>query len=309
MHRLRPLLLLLSVLASCHKGPKWHREARIPNASFHAVWGSARDDVWLGGLGALLHWDGKELRPVKLETREPLNEVSSIWGAARDDVWISTGSADTLRHFDGQRWSAIGPPLPRGGGTLWGFARDDVWSCCTASDGAGSWNGASHWNGTNWTPVPIGLGGGLELGHVWGARSHDLWLAGQGGLVVHGDGERWKVVPSGVKKDIHAIWGSGSADVWFAGGDGVLLHWDGGSLAPVPSGSTENIAALWGTGPADVWAFGGGGDPLGSAAPMRHWDGTRWTLIPGPEVLMAAWGAGPGDIWAAGYDGLVEHFY
>jgi hypothetical protein len=308
MRRRLPLLLLLSVLASCHKGPRWHREARVPNASFHAAWGFGPDDVWLGGLGALLHWDGKALRPVKLEAREPhaLTEVISIWGAARDDVWMTTGNNDTVRHFDGQRWSAADPPLPSMGGALWGFARDDVWSCCN-DGGAASWQAASHWNGSSWTPVPISVGGELQLRHVWGARPNDLWLAGQGGLVVHGDGERWKVVPSGVKQDIHAIWGSGPGDVWFGGGDGVLLHWNGGSFTQVPSGSTQNIAALWGTGPAEVWAIGGGG--LGSSAPMRHWDGKSWTVTPGTEVLMAAWGAGPGNVWAAGYDGLVEHFY
>jgi len=92
--------------------------------SLGRIWGSATDDVWVGGIasGLLLHFDGKEWATVVTGSDIGLYEVG---GGVRDDVWAFAGNQDPLLHFDGVGWSAQRLPTHPVLTAMWGAGRNE----------------------------------------------------------------------------------------------------------------------------------------------------------------------------------------
>ena len=62
---------------------------------------------------------------------------------------------------------------------------------------------------------------------MWGTSPTDVLAAGDTGTVIHYDGQKWIVVPTGSKATLKGIFGFGPDDVYFVGGKGTILHWTG----------------------------------------------------------------------------------
>ena len=72
--------------------------------NLRAVWGSARDDVWVVGTeGTILHWTGERFESQSRTAKYSLNDV---WGRARDDVY-AVGSSGVALHYDGSEWREL----------------------------------------------------------------------------------------------------------------------------------------------------------------------------------------------------------
>lgn len=110
-------------------------------------------------------------------------------------------------------------------------------------------------------------------------------------------------------------------DIWIVGDKGLVNgvvstgaeHWDGTNwtLFPTPNktagANAENVLA--GTDAVssnDVWAVGYSGPGLYKTL-VEHWDGTRWSIVPSPNVgsqtnsLLSVDALGPNVAWAVGY--------
>jgi hypothetical protein len=163
---------------------------------------------------------------------------------------------------------------------------------------------------------------------VAAVAANDVWAGGgissstgQGltdqTLIEHWDGSKWSVVSSpSPGKDHNTIFGMSAVsanDVWAVGyyDDSTLVeHWNGSawSVVPSPNDSTHNntLYAVAAVSANDVWAVGiavqdgGGHSPL-----IEHWDGSKWSIVPGPEVpdksgLFGVAAVSANDIWAVG---------
>lgn len=156
-------------------------------------------------------------------------------------------------------------------------------------------------------------------------------------LAMHWDGARWTITPtpnpfpgSDHLKKVAAV---APNDVWAIGGHGVAysLHWDGVSWKTVPMpnpGVINYIDDIAVVSANDIWAVGsldeGGASRIHTL--IEHWDGTSWTRVPSPNVLMSSGSAYPSrlnsldvisanDIWAVGeyivgnqFLTLIEHW-
>lgn len=75
------------------------------------VWGSAADDVWVVGTGALVsHFDGAAWTdlPQPVYQSSPLTTVS---GSGPSDIWAVGGFGNAIvAHFDGTAWADASPP-------------------------------------------------------------------------------------------------------------------------------------------------------------------------------------------------------
>jgi hypothetical protein len=58
------------------------------------------------------------------------------------------------------------------------------------------------------------------------------------------------------------------------GSDDTLYGW----TADDSLTASYDIQAIWGSRSDDIWAVAGGGDLLGGAGQLHHWDGTQWEL-------------------------------
>ena len=107
-----------------------------PNEAVEAlgtVWGSAANDVWIGGglsAGDVWHFNGTGWKKCTVWTipGSTGQGVNGLWGTSRSDVWaVGEGGA---YHFDGMTWSAAS--LPTSGSTtliqVWGSGSLNVFA-------------------------------------------------------------------------------------------------------------------------------------------------------------------------------------
>lgn len=121
---------------------EWTPQQSGTTATLRAVWAAAENDVWAGGDGDLLHFDGVSWTRVNAG----LQRVDAISGSGSDDVWFFVASQGIV-HFDGAGFSSI--PLGVGDFTpsaLYVAARGDVW--VGAIDGS-----LAHGDGRSFTRV------------------------------------------------------------------------------------------------------------------------------------------------------------
>jgi hypothetical protein len=157
---------------------------------------------------------------------------------------------------------------------------------------------------------------GETLRAVWSAAASDVWAVGDGGVVLHYDGQSFRAEHVDAHKDLFAIHGSSANDVWAVGKGGLVLHYDGTSwssndLSNLIDASGAGLGVLYGVyaaSPTSVWAVG----HTGVNALIIHYDGEKWASQPlmaaTPQVLRAIWGFGTDKLWAVGDGGVIRVF-
>jgi hypothetical protein len=133
--------------------------------------------------------------------------------------------------------------------------------------------------------------------------------------------------PSPFQNGLQRAAASSATDIWAVGQS--TIHFDGSSWTafPAPMIHGDNTSYLDGVvtvSPTEAWA--GGVVGIGTANPnqvIERWDGTKWSVFPGPKFNTgdqpAIWdmtAVSPSDIWAVGsllvsnslLDALFEHW-
>jgi hypothetical protein len=295
-------------------GPTISNAPGSPNStsSIWSMWGSGTNDVWAGLLdatGSFLHWDGGAWHPVAAPAGS--TGIHDVWGSSASDVWASTAS--TILHYDGQAWSVQATGLVKSTNsieTLWGTGPSDVWAALEPISLTDPH--LAHWDGQAWTVIPsLGFAPLDHVGHIGGdgegGATDDLWLVGQSGTVIRGDGTSFQqLTGNATQGEILSIAAqAGPDDVWVTSGGPFYRHqaasrWQS---APRPDYSFQNVVALWRAGANDLWAILDG-YPLTST--FSRWNGSAWSApqdIAGVESPAAAWGSSTDDVWIAGNPG------
>lgn len=307
-------------------GTAWRAVAASLPGSLNDVSAVAADDVWAAGstdnagiTGTVAaRWDGKAWRVVPtppLTGQSPgFNTIAALSGS---DVWaggqLAVGGENLeplFEHWNGTGWTVA--PIQRLPGfsfihKLAARAPGDIWAVgeTDEADAQGTILPLiEHWDGTGWRPVAaphVGVGGTLD--GVVALAADDAWAVGstilaQIGnpqqevanpietLVEHWDGKRWTIVPSP-------------------------------NIDPVGIAQADRLHSIAALSPSDIWAAGQFTLPDGSNDQLtlaEHWDGTRWSLQPVPDVAMlsslfGAATAGSGTVWLVGagdFPGLVS---
>ena len=153
--------------------------------------------------------------------RVPVAETGDLWWVTvvpGDAAWAS-GSGGRVVRYD----AATGEMEDRSTGVdavlygTWGSGPSDVWTVGGDPAGVGPVPALLHWNGDSWDSVtPPAAADGKMLYKVWGTASNDVWACGQGGIVLHYDGEAWSQVESGTSSLLLTI--SGPEPVVAVGG-------------------------------------------------------------------------------------------
>lgn len=85
-----------------------------------------------------------------------------------------------------------------------------------------------------------------------------MWIVGQSGAIIRGDGEHWETVGSGTEAALTSVCVNGPGDVWVTTGGGQLRHFDGRGwevAAFSPFGYLRSLCMVDGV----VWCAGAGG--------------------------------------------------
>ncbi len=234
------------------------------------VWGTAEDDIFLAGRGALLaHFDGIRWRPFELDAPQQVTQLTWIFGFASDDVYVGAGAEGVL-HYDGERWSFV-----RGLGKeriwdLWGSGPNDVYA-------VGS-SGLVHFDGFEWREVVTGLRTDVQWRGVAGSGQKLVVLIGRdsgsssSSRFAYFNGTSWREAVISEEVKLQDVWSAGPRDAYAVGNQGVILHFDGESLNAMDSGTDRRLNSVHGTAGGEVFAVGGD--------VCLRFNGSVWTTLP-----------------------------
>ena len=148
-------------------GEVWSLVARSQTQLFSS-YGTDSNQVWFGGQGILLHFDGTQFEWVPLPTTK--QDVRWIWGAQASDMWFADST--TLLHRSGNQFASFAFPLPsisslspRSSGKIWIPAQNKIFqrekkgtAWKQVLDLSNSYNGLWEMNAVNPNDIWLFLG-------------------------------------------------------------------------------------------------------------------------------------------------------
>ncbi len=306
-----------------------------PFVMYTGVSGTASDDVWLSSQEGLARWNGSSFERVT-EVGGAWNDVHA---RARDDVWI-VGAGGEARHFDGMTWTeppgspttdALFAVSSDGPGTAWAGGDNgtvvrlsltgatleptivgesaDVVSIFAVPGGGDVWVGrqftddllrrlpSGMWTIVDAGEVPSGgeASSGFASRNVSGTGASDVWAVGGGGTV-RWTGASFEPHVDAPLREARAVYARGPDEAWLTGFDSMRAHWNGDRWSNLGSLTTASLDDIEGRAANDVWVVGH--DPH----IVLHFDGARWTQLPGlPTLGPATYGVLPfdGETWVS----------
>ena len=326
-----------------YDGTGWRAAEQGVNATLNAVWGAARDKIWaVGDAGTVLFYNGTSWSPLPgLSVTANLTSVQG--NAAGDDVWIAGGAGTLLHLEGGTFVQKTGPLAGyQYSGIAYSAPDFVVFSTTTQGKQMAVWNGTAFSTLTLSIPedffsygmsgapdtawavgytilsgiaspavlrigrttterVPVVAGPTVRyLRGVHARAANDVWMVGDEGTAFRWNGERLIRLASTESPGLLGV-SAASADAAFAvGSGGALARWNGYSFVTPPPLPTPTTGVFYqatvSSGPSDIWAGGSNGT-------LVHYDGSRWTQIPGipqSSTIRSLSLSSTGEVWAAG---------
>ncbi|MFW5739540.1 MAG: hypothetical protein ACOC1F_04165 [Myxococcota bacterium] len=233
------------------------------------VWARRPHDVWAGGDGWVLRWNGIRwtVAPVPIS-------VAGLYGTSPDNVWVAgnrRGSVEgVVLHHDGDGWAEVHTVAGEVFEQVVGTSSADV-RVRTAED---TWY---HFDGHTWEQRS---GEAFPVAGTSGALDEPGWaLDPAKGFVRDPDGDphATRVWPfDGLQGVPHAAWALSEDEVWAVGADGIV-HGLGGVWTKKLDGA--DVRGLHGVEPDDVWFVG---EKAGVEGPMWRWNGAQLEAVDAP---------------------------
>lgn len=191
---------------------------------FYAVLTQYPETDAINAVGAVYRFylaDGRARGEVALNTNDGLD---NIWASPQGNLWV------------GSAW-----------GRVWTTA-DVPWD---ANDIAGlDWDQSDPYFRWKATEVPRNENGGrYNVAAIWGSSDSDVYFGTFEGVILHWDGDRWRVSHRENARPIIRMHGQGPKDIWAVGRDGLVLHFDGNGwrALPLPGDAEkgETLTGVW----------------------------------------------------------------
>jgi hypothetical protein len=183
----------------------------IDPTDLQAIWGTSRDDLWLGdSLNGQVHrWNGTKWTTTITQTVE----VNDLWGSSDANV-LAVGTFG-LSLWSGTSWASIGGGKATQASGVWGFSATDAWA-------VGDFGTLAHWDGAAWMDTLPAGNANFQQDHasVWGAAPDDVWAVGPLGTISHWNGSTWTQTQVGAfpyLPFLNKVHGSSAHDVWAVG--------------------------------------------------------------------------------------------
>lgn len=205
---------------------EWVVDASPVDSTLRAIVVLSPTEMWAcGDAGTMLNGNGQ----IWVEWPVPVSseiDLFALAALARDQVW-AVGDRGAVLFFDGASWKALQPLNTARSlrGVSWYFGDDylgypplgvvvgDSGTIFMSNDptGGGSWSAVDHSLSS------------ATLHSVTAPSNVDAWAVGEGGLLLHFDGEAWVSVHSGTDADLYVIEAYRSRGILAAGAGGTIL--------------------------------------------------------------------------------------
>jgi hypothetical protein len=249
-------------------GRLWHfdgqawEEAGLPESTELLNWVHVFDDgtpIVVGNSGVVLRREAGDWVAEQTPTEE---DLWGVWGADPSDMWAvggdgrTEGAAVVLR-FEGDQWQEV--PVPdlerpnvRAFFKVWGTSSDNVYM-------VGQRGAVLRFDGDELTEELVGTS--VDLISLWGTSADNIVLVGgrSNGVVVHFDGDGWRVGQQAPLSGINGVWMVEPGEAWVGGNRGLLGRLDVDTLDietdEVDTG--RDIHAVFGLSGEHLYAVGG----------------------------------------------------
>ena len=254
--------------------------------------GSNGNEVWAGGYGMDLHWDGTALNQANTGS----GSTNAIWFSHAGIGYSAGDDGQLCRNTTGTTFSCS-----RQGSydfqAVHGTSDTDVWAVGTSGR-------VYHFDGNAWTSVNASIPFQRDLTGVWAMSPVDAWLVGAGSILRHWDGTTWTATTTGVTGGNYtAIDGTSPTNLWVVGNRsagtsqaGFVLRRDSSGWSEVSWPSSQTLNTVLVRGPNDVYIAG---------ASIHHWNGSTWTEIGTSAGTIQDMAETPAGIWAVGSNGAL----
>jgi photosystem II stability/assembly factor-like uncharacterized protein len=326
-----------------YNGAYWASYGDLEGANLHGVWSSAELTVVVGEGGMIAHRGEDELTWTVAEVPTDA-ALYSVFGRANDDIW-AVGSSTTILHYDGTTWESVNTGsttvlrsvwaragtegnagvwavgsngrLVRYSGDTWvseqisssDVTLNDIWGSGEALIAVGT-GGTISMRATDqsvWKGQPSNDPNQRDLHAIAGFSHEELYLVGDGGTIIHYDGDKWNIQPvvgpNGVASNLTgaAYLPHGQEGAWMAvaaNGGGLELSETG--WVDMHTKPQVDVSEMDGSDAAGVWIVGSKGLVLTQTE-------TGWTVVDsGTEYdLNDVEAADDGQVWMVGDEGRV----
>lgn len=267
------------------------------------VWGSGPDNVWFVGgdaaSRAVWHHDG-QLNVVDVPAGPMLWWV---FGDEAGTLWVCGEEGQLLSRATDGAWTTHDTGLEEKA-VLWGVwgRSDDLWAVGGSVRRGGPKSIVLRYDGAAWRRVEDPLfPAELNFYKVWGTGPEDLFIVGEGGVVMHWDGASFTRSDTAVKDLLFTVHGREGGPVLAVGGlaEGRVLRFDGRDWVE------DGPAGISGLNGVFVHADGTATATGNRGLLLRRDTGGAWTRLVtegsplGRRTVHAVWGP---DRWLAGGD-------
>ncbi|HTV17550.1 MAG TPA: hypothetical protein VMG12_02735, partial [Polyangiaceae bacterium] len=192
---------------------------------------------------------------------------------------------------------------------VWAAAADDVYA---VGSRAGRNGFIWHHDGRSWNELPLPASLPLDDNRdvpgffkVWGESPADVWVVGDGGVVLRGNAdEGFRVIATDTDERLFTVHGAAGEVVMVGGsGNGLALEVEGDTLVPATPPGASLLQGVHVSTSGAVWAVGLGGNVYTRAV------GTEWqAALPDTPVqsLHSVWVDPGGGVWTVGGNVLSD---
>ncbi|MFW6059276.1 MAG: WD40/YVTN/BNR-like repeat-containing protein [Phycisphaeraceae bacterium] len=184
-----------------------------------ALWALSQNFILSGhNIGRLNRFDGVEWRRVHASERG--GAFFAIDGSGPADVWAASTKGDVVRSIDGGvSFETISVP---------DALAETSWHGASALSESAAWlvgdeGRIAFWNGSALVAQDSGVD--VELNDVLAVSADEVYAVGNGGTVLHYDGESWSTLDLGisVRGQPQAIGRTPAGDLWVVGTHGLMI--------------------------------------------------------------------------------------
>ncbi len=225
-------------------GSAW-TQSTVTTMGWTGVWARSASDAYAVST-VIDHWDGTSWTS---QNNPKSDSLMAVTGTATTEYAVGEYEISSTNGT----WSVVSTMFPGTENAIW-----------ISDDGITFVAGEKLYSVDGMGDLDPLLDDGTAWKALWGTSSHDVFAAGDGGVIRHYDGTNWSApMDAQTSVDLKGLWGNGSDDVFAVGDSGTLLHYHAQlwSIVPPPAGVTATFSSVAGSG-STIFVVG----PNGTAA-------------------------------------------